>query len=483
MSTELFRKYIDILKEHTDAEIEQLNKALSTLETVLGKYLPQLRNPLREVDLYTGPGSGGRTAAQQAAMDALRSGAPIPPEPVPPPKSTMSKVWDATKAGAGKAANLAKKIPIPKVGTATKAVGYGLAGLAAIDMYRKDVGNLIADWLESTEFSKLPPADQEIIKTNWAVVEPYAQPKVIETLPTGLQTRIGHVINLLKKLDMVIQGYEDKSFVDRVKGLGDYVPFTVSMKNSPDAPAADPSKPPEKETFDQLLQKASKNAQGVQESELSDVERMAQLRDILKDDIALTDPIKDKWSAFLSSVLGVPGVIAASPVAFDVLSVLLLQYNAAREASGGGPATFSGLAKWILKTSKWKKWALSTLLGGAALGVQVYGIKAALNKVKDVADARGSDIDATQAVIDAYETMTDEEYAALSKDDKIKLDTVLLSYCWDFPQKPGCMNMQKDMVKKHPDWTLVQKIMKIHPEWPEVKQICQANPNLPGCQV
>jgi hypothetical protein len=350
-------------------------------------------------------------------------------------------------------------------------------------MYRKDIGKLIADYLAHTDLSDLPPADQEAIKTNWAVVEPYARPKVIETLPTGLQTRIEHVINLLKKLDMVIQGYEDKSFLDRVKGLGDYVPFTISMKNSPDASSADPSKPPEKPTFDQILQKASKNAQGVQESELSDVERMALLRDILVEDMEWVNPIKDKWAALLSAGLGVPAGIAVSAPAWDVFSVLWLQWSKMREASGAGPATFSEFAKFVLRTKSWKKWILATLLGAGAYGVQIYGIGAALDKIKDVADSRGSDIDAEQAVIDAYEKMTDEEYKALSADQKIKLDQVLLNHCWNFPQKPNCMDMQKHMVKKHPDWALVQRIMKIHPDWPEVKQVCQANPNLPGCKI
>jgi hypothetical protein len=482
MSTELFRRYLDILKEHTDAEIQQLNKALSNLETVLGKYLPQLRNPLLEVDLYTGTGSSGRTAAQQAAMDALRSGAPIPP---PPPQSTMSKVWDATKASASKAADLAKKIPIPKIGTATKVIGSGLAGLAAIDMYGKDVGNLIADYFRSTDFSKLPPADQEIIKTNWAVVEPYARPKVIETLPTGLQTRIGHVINLLKKLDMVIQGYEDKSFVDRVKGLGDYVPFTISMKDSPAAPAADPSKPPEEQTIDQILQNAHRAIKEMKESadELSAVERMARLRDILKDDVTLTDPLKDKWAAFLSSVLGVPTYIAVSAPAWDVFSVLWLKWSKMREAQGGGPATFSEFAKFVLRTKSWKKWILASLLGAAAYGAQIYAVGAAVDKVSDTVDSWGNETKALEAAIAAYNKMTDEEYEKLSEDQKKKIDQILVYYCWSFPQKPGCIDVQKDMVTRHPDWPEVQKILRAHPDWAEVKQVCQANPNLPGCKI
>ena len=518
MSTETFRRYIDILNEHTDAEIQQLSDALSKLETVLGKY----KDKIFEDDIpdppFSGPGSAPRTPKPRVKkgpdgkwLQQSPSGEWVPVEPAPakpsrfdpddpmgpyrqtssqvepepgPVSKAASKVWDVTKAGASKAVDLAKRIPIPKGGLGKTLAGLGVAGtLAAIAMYGNDVRNWIADLLDSTDFSKLPPADQEIIKTNWAVVEPYAAPNVIKTVSTGLQTRIGNVINLLVKLGMVIQGHEQKSFLDRVKGLGDYVPFTVSMKNSPDAPAADPSKPPEKETFDQLLQKASKYTPEVQESKLSDVERMARLRDILKDDITLTDPLKDKWAAFLSSVLGVPAGIAVSAPAWDVFSVLWLKWSKMREASGAGPATFSEFAKFVLRTSSWKKWILASLLGAAAYGVQIYGIKGAIDKVKDVADDRGSDIDARQAVVDAYYAMTDEEYAALSKDDKIKLDKILLSYCWDFPQKDGCIDMQKHMVKKHPDWSLVTKIMKIHPEWPEVKQICQANPNLPGCQV
>jgi hypothetical protein len=282
---------------------------------------------------------------------------------------------------------------------------------------------------------------------------------------------------------MAIKGYEGKSFLDRAKGLGDWVPFTVSWKNSSGAPATDPSKPPEKQTLDQILQKADDRVKGVQESELSDVERMARLRDILDEDITWTDPIKDKLSAMLSTVLGVPAAIAASPVVIDALSVAWLQYSKWREGVGGGPATAAGFFKWLLKIPKWRKWALSLAAGGLAVGGQIWAVKAAVDKVSDAVDSWGNETADIEAAVDAYDKMTDEEYAKLSKEDKLKLDRILLYYCWNFPQKPNCMDMQKDMVKRHPDWALVQKIMKIHPDWPEVKQACQANPNLPGCQV
>jgi hypothetical protein len=280
---------------------------------------------------------------------------------------------------------------------------------------------------------------------------------------------------------MVIKGHEQKSFLDRAKGLGDYLP-SVSWNKTPETPATDPSKP-EKQTLDQILQKADDRVKGVQESELSDVERMARLRDILNDDITLTDPIKDKLSAMLSTVLGVPAAIAASPVVIDMTSVAWLQYSKMREAAGGGPATLAGFAKWLLKIPKWKKWLASLALGGAAVGAQIWAVKAAVDKVSDAVDSWGNETADIEAAVDAYEKMPDEEYAKLSKEDKLKLDRILLYYCWNFPQKPNCMDMQKDMVKRHPDWALVQKIMKIHPDWPEVKQACQANPNLPGCKI
>ena len=520
MSTEVFRKYLDILNEHTDAEIQQLSTALSNLETVLGKYKDKIHESVFEDDIPDPPFSSGDSAPRTPKprvkkgpdgkwLQQSPSGEWVPVEPTPAPTNTepttadararyrqtsspvepepgriskaASKVWDVAKTGAAKAADLAKLIP--KGGLGKIIAGLGVAGtLAAIDMYGNDVREWIADWLQSTDFSKLPPADQEIIKTNWAIVEPYAAANVIKTVPTDLQTRIGNVINLLTKLGMVIQGHEQKSFLDRAKGLGDYLP-SVSWNKTPAPPAADDPSKPEKQTLDQILQKADQRVKGVQESELSDVERMARLRDILNDDITLIDPIKDKLSAMLSTVLGVPAALAASPVVIDMTSVAWLQYSRMREAAGGGPATLAGFAKWLLKIPKWRKWLFSIAAGAVAVGVQVYGIKAAVDKVSDTVDSWGNETKDIEAAVDAYDKMTDEEYAALSKDDKLKLDRILLYHCWNFPQKPGCMDMQKDMVKRHPDWALVQKIMKIHPEWPEVKQACQANPNLPGCQV
>jgi len=520
MSTELFRQYIDILNEHTDAEIQQLTTAVSNLETVLGKYKDKIHESVFEDDLPDPPfssadgaprtpkprvkkGPDGKWLQQSPSGEWVpvepapanpapttadararyrQTSSPVEPEPGPISKAA-SRVWDATKTGAAKAVDLAKRLPIPQGGLGKTLAGLGVAAtLAAIAMYGNDVRNWIADWIDSTDFSKLPPADQEVIKTNWAVVEPYAAANVIKTLPTDLQTRIASVINLLTKLGMAIKGYEGKSFLDRVKGLGDYVPFTISMKNSPDAPATDPSKP-EKQTLDQILQKADDRVKGVQESELSDVERMARLRDILNDDITLTDPIKDKLSAMLSTVLGVPAAIAASPAVIDMTSVAWLQYSKMREAAGGGPATAAGFAKWLLKIPKWRKWALSLALGGAAVGAQIWGVKKAVDAVSDTVDSWGNETADLEAAVDAYDKMTDEEYAALSKEQKLKLDRILLYYCWNFPQKPNCMDMQKDMVKRHPDWALVQKIIHAHPDWPEVKQACQANPNLPGCKI
>jgi hypothetical protein len=185
----------------------------------------------------------------------------------------------------------------------------------------------------------------------------------------------------------------------------------------------------------------------------------------------------------LSTVLGVPAAIAASPVVIDMTSVAWLQYSKMREAAGGGPATLAGFAKWLLKIPRWRKWVLSLTAGGVAVGAQIWGVKKAVDAVSDTVDSWGNETADLEAAVDAYNKMTDEEYAALSKEQKLKLDRILLYYSWNFPQKPGSLDLQKDMVKRHPDWALVTKIMKIHPDWPEVKQACQANPNLPGCQV
>jgi hypothetical protein len=257
------------------------------------------------------------------------------------------------------------------------------------------------------------------------------------------------------------------------------------MKNSSDTPAADPSKPPEEQTLDQILQNAHRAIKEMKESahELSAVERMARLRDILKDDVTLTDPIKDKLSAMLSTVLGVPAAIAASPVVIDMTSVAWLQYSKIREAAGGGPATLAGFAKWLLKIPKWRKWLASLTLGGIAVGAQIYAVGAAVDKVSDTVDSWGNETKALEAAIAAYNKLTDEEYEKLSEDQKKKIDEILVYYCWNFPQKPGCIDAQKDMVTKHPDWPQVQKILRAHPDWPEVKQVCQANPNLPGCKI
>ena len=66
MSTDLFRKYINILKEFSDTELNSLRAALTELEAVLAKYRSRIvENRLLEIDL---------SQMSREEIEALRQG-------------------------------------------------------------------------------------------------------------------------------------------------------------------------------------------------------------------------------------------------------------------------------------------------------------------------------------------------------------------------------------------------------------------------
>ena len=121
------------------------------------------------------------------------------PEPEPSAISrAASKVLDATKAGASAAVNIAKLIPLKKTMAALAVGGY-----AAYELWQwitRNSGYALRD---------LDPVDQESIKKNLQILEPFVVPDVLKELPEDIQTRVVSVLDQLKKLGMAAGG--DKS--------------------------------------------------------------------------------------------------------------------------------------------------------------------------------------------------------------------------------------------------------------------------------
>ena len=95
MSTDLFRKYINIINEVSEDEMTQLTRAITDLETVLSKYKNKIREGLNnrtQNRLSEAP----RTPEQQAAMDALRrSGSPTSSGSAPAAPGAQSTITQA----------------------------------------------------------------------------------------------------------------------------------------------------------------------------------------------------------------------------------------------------------------------------------------------------------------------------------------------------------------------------------------------------
>jgi hypothetical protein len=172
MSTELFRKYIDILKEDTEevvaatiSEITRLKSALIELETVLANY-----------------------------EGSIHEAAP-PPGPPPSSPSTISKIL--SNPAVQNTLDAGKKSLIKGRRSLIKG-GWQGAGLAVA----WETLTWLYDWITSKKLDSLRPGDQEIIKKNIQIIRPWTAPDKIKTLDPDLRFRLQHVVELLEKLGM-----------------------------------------------------------------------------------------------------------------------------------------------------------------------------------------------------------------------------------------------------------------------------------------
>ena len=174
MSTELFRKYIDILKEDSEevvaatiSDITRLKSALIELETVLANY-------------------EGR----------IHEAAPPPVPPTPPASpSTMSKILSDPSVQNTLAS--AKKGYIKGRRWAIRGGWQGTAAAVAFEILTR-----LYDWFTSKKLDSLRPGDQEIIKKNIPIILPWTAPDKLKTLDPDLRFRLLHVVELLEKLGM-----------------------------------------------------------------------------------------------------------------------------------------------------------------------------------------------------------------------------------------------------------------------------------------
>ena len=219
MSTDLFRKYLDILNESTDQT--QLTTALDQLDAVLDKYKDKIYESLTEAP---------RTPDQQAQMDALRRGTTAAPAAAPgelPRGGTRNPTrdWRSERTVKDMAAREAQEVLQQqeiarlkkdiaelervangelKPGTrrSLKGIALTLAAGAAAYLAPK-AWNLVTGVYQSFvkyKFEDLAPGDQEIINKNISIIQPYYEQKAFSQLPSSLQTRLITVAVQLGKL-------------------------------------------------------------------------------------------------------------------------------------------------------------------------------------------------------------------------------------------------------------------------------------------
>ena len=384
MSTDIFRKYIDLLNESvSDSELSQITQALGELERVLAKdkYKPKgLRSYFNEDEppdppffapgdespapkpRYK-PGPNGTMLQQTASGEWV----PVPPRPSPTannpfglrpgeavtpaaadslplgttpfthdiqgraigPISTRASTGGTVTATPSGTVHTAPKPPlirIPKVPAYT-AIGAGLL-YGAYELIHQ---------LLKVRFSDLDQADQATIDKNLRIIEPYIKPEVLPTLPEQIQLRISTVLKMLEKL-----------------GKSSSSPAAAAAEKPVEKPTFDPADPWKKPSdtwttdgtpteediakFKKLLQATRQNRLGVRESrkqsldisQLSEAEKMAVFRDKLKEDGSM--------SGFLDAI---------NPFTDDNAIQKLLAYT--------GLSTVTGISITGLR-ALWNKW-------------------------------------------------------------------------------------------------------------------------------
>jgi hypothetical protein len=177
MSTELFRKYIDILKEDSNevvvptiSEIIRLKIALQELEAVLSNY--------------------------EGRINEATTPPPAPPTPPPTPPSGPSRMSRLLSSPAVKdAAAIAKTSLKMRKRSAIKGLFQGAGAAAAWTALTE-----LYAWITSKKLDSLRPGDQEIIKKNIPIIRPWTAPDKLKTLDSDLRFRLLNVVDLLERL-------------------------------------------------------------------------------------------------------------------------------------------------------------------------------------------------------------------------------------------------------------------------------------------
>ena len=499
MSTELFRKYIDLLNEAvSQAELDNtLIPALKELERILGKYRGKIfeedpplfapgneppspsgpkpriaRLPGESADEYLErvrelsrrpastannpfgmrPGEASISASPSATGELPAGNNPFTRDPQGRPISSGASTGGTTTATSTGIVHTAPPPPWKRrVKLGAKLGAYTTAGLAAVYAGYKGLEYLI---LSNSGYAlrNLDPVDQEGIKKNFKILEPYVVPDMFKTLPADIQTRIDAVLDQLKKLGMAVTAGGDKA-ADK--------PATPA---SAAAPAAEVP-------LSDILQNANQFVKGVRESVepvgLSEAEKMARLRNLVQENLPLMAVAAEGLGKFVQDVidsaeyLGLGYALKRIPNVYLGIEALVKRYKA--DVPGGTPKDFW---KWLAKTSFPTKLDVGIGLAGTAVWAiyQWFQVNATVAGKDAVVNALTKDWPAENDALRAFKNtmtkMTSEQYNALDDATKDKIDETWIYYCSKFPKeqigKQSCYdfvyNPKDGICTYHPDW-------------------------------
>jgi hypothetical protein len=513
MSTEIFRKYIDLLNESvSDTELSQITQALGELERVLAKekYHPKgLRSYFNEDEppdppLFAPggesspsgpkpriprlPGETGeeylarvRELARSAQRLGIRSGTPTstPTEPVdinPFSRDPMGRTVEPITARASTGGTVTATPtgivhtappapPAPKPSGLRIPKKYAYPALAAGALY--GAYELVHQLLK-IRFSDLDPTDQDAIEKNLSIIEPYIKPEVLPTLPEQIQLRISTVLKMLEKL-----GKTSSSPVAAAEKPAEKPAFNPANPWQQPSSSWTPTGTPSAEdiaTFKKALQAARQNVSGVRESlymsRLSEAEKMAMLRDKINEDVipawlsSLTT--SDSFWVGLAEYLSIGAATSGTIGGLKDLWAKFLSETPDMAAEGVGLWTkVKSFKNWLklsypkmVKTGKLSIWAGVTAAGLAVAKAawDIWGLtKVASGAEQTIQDLPKAGNNATQAY-NMFLHMPQAYWDSLNANEKEDIDEFVLSYCLAHPDAPNCSDQKNSICSIHPDW-------------------------------
>jgi hypothetical protein len=253
LTTAAMAKYPDIAAKYPDLSIAQaatpavdtskLNAALSAIESIVAKYKGKTKvseSRIYEVDRQLTPTEYQARIAQRIPPDLdaqetpgfqqskIQKGSYVPPAAAPASAAAQPSVYDQFNKPSGapiapaKAVELKPSSWVSKAGqqilsklpglgarTAARAGATALSGplapfvgVAGAAYTVWDIGNMLYDaYKDSDNLEGMNDADQAVIKQNLAVVNSFMKdPKVADTLPQDIKTRVTKVYLDLEKL-------------------------------------------------------------------------------------------------------------------------------------------------------------------------------------------------------------------------------------------------------------------------------------------